>query len=427
MAVLSRGPSVTPVSDPPSVALQRRVNALRHTDNLTNWFYLARECLLLGLVVGLAIVFYHSREAWGLAWLWNVPVTLLAVVLVGAGQHRLTTLAHEASHYMLFRNRLLNELASDWFCMFPMWSTTHGYRLQHLAHHQYVNDPERDPDVTQMQASGHRFHFPMARGRFVWECVVKQFLWLPNLIRYIRIRAQYASTGSAGGPYQVRGGNRSPLLTGVGILYLAILAGSLVGLVLIGNPWLLALVPAVLWAATMAFFLGVPDAFYRKSLVKPDVHPRWTSAGRLTFTTAVFTSLAWLTYQTGEPWALYYFLLWLLPIGTTFSFFMILRQIVQHGNAGEDRLTNTRIFHVGRLIQLAVFPLGMDYHLPHHMYPMVPHHRLRQLHALLLGTEAYRRQATLVDGYFFHHERPPVHPTVLDLMAEPRPQEQPLA
>jgi fatty acid desaturase len=402
-----------------SPSIQRRVNALRQADNVTNWFYLARECLLLGLVVGLAIVFYQNRETWGLAWVWNIPVTVLAVVLVGAGQHRLTTLAHEASHYMLFRNRLLNELVSDWFCMFPMWSTTHSYRLQHLAHHQYVNDPVRDPDVTQMQASGHRFRFPMSRGRFVWECVVKQFLWLPNLVRYIRIRAKYSSTGSAGGPYQVRSGNRSGLLTGVGILYLVALVGGLAPLVLLGNPWLLVLVPLGLWACIVTFFLAVPDAFYRKSLVKPDVHSRWTSAGRVTFYTGVFLALAWLSYRTGEPWPLYYFLLWVVPIFTTFSFFMILRQVVQHGNASEDRLTNTRIFHVGRLIQLAVFPLGMDYHLPHHLFPMVPHYRLRQLHALLLETNAYQNQVTLVDGYFFHKERPPVHPTVLDLMAQP--------
>ena len=84
-----------------------------------------------------------------------------------------------------------------------------------------------------------------------------------------------------------------------------------------------------------------------------------------------------------------------------------------------SRFTNTRIFHVNRLIQLAVFPWGMDYHLPHHLFPMVPHFRLRQLHALLSESDEYREHATVVDGYFLPRERPPQHPTVLDLMASP--------
>src|SRR5689334_8628660 len=107
---------------PPSPELNspqmlRRINALRRTDNVTNWFYLGREYLFLGTVIGLTLAFYQYRSSAEIAWAWNVPVTLLAVVLIGAGQHRLITLGHEASHYLLFRNRLLNELASDWFCM----------------------------------------------------------------------------------------------------------------------------------------------------------------------------------------------------------------------------------------------------------------------------------------------------------------------
>jgi fatty acid desaturase len=48
--------------------------------------------------------------------------------------------------------------------------------------------------------------------------------------------------------------------------------------------------------------------------------------------------------------------------------------------------------------------------------PMVPHYNLRKLHALLMQTEIYRKQATLVEGYFLPREVPPKHPTVLDLM-----------
>jgi fatty acid desaturase len=97
---------------------------------------------------------------------------------------------------------------------------------------------------------------------------------------------------------------------------------------------------------------------------------------------------------------------------------MLLRQVVQHGNAGHGRFTNTRIFLVSRLIRFAVFPLGMDYHLPHHLFPLVPHYRLPELHRLLEETDEYRRLGTVVEGYFWHRD-PPQHPTVLELMAGP--------
>jgi fatty acid desaturase len=259
----------------------------------------------------------------------------------------------------------------------------------------------------------------MERGRFVWACVIKQFLWLPNLIRYIRVRARYSSTGQGTGPYEGKG-PRSKLLIRVGLLYLAALIGSLILFLQLDQPWLLALVPAGMLAAIVVFYALVPEHLFRKTLVKSDISPRWTTFLRLGFLTGLISALAWLTYLTGRPWWLYYFLLWIVPLLTVFSFCMVLRQVVQHGNADRHRLTNTRIFHVGRLIQLAVFPLGMDYHLPHHLFPMVPHYRLRELHRLLLETEAYRAHATIVEGYFLPRERPPVHPTVLDLMATAR-------
>src|SRR2546421_7956164 len=227
MATAVSSPPAPSLSDP---AMLRRVNALRRLDNWTNWYYLFREYCFLAGVAALTIAFHQCRADWGLAWAWNVPVTLLAIVLIGAGQHRLTTLGHEASHYSLFKHRKLNELASDFLCMFPMWSTTHMYRLQHLAHHQFPNDPERDPDVLQMKASGHRFQWPMSPRRFVWECVLKQLIVWPKLIRYIRMRAKFSATGEGGGPYQSKG-PRSKLLVLLGMGYLAVLAAALTALV----------------------------------------------------------------------------------------------------------------------------------------------------------------------------------------------------
>jgi fatty acid desaturase len=399
-----------------SPALLRRVNGLRRLDNVTNWFYLVRECLLLASVVALTIAFYNVRADWGLAWAWNVPVTLVAIALIGACQHRLTTLGHEASHYMLFRSRKLNELTSDFLCMFPMWSTTHHYRLQHLAHHQFPNDPERDPDVQQLDASGHRYHWPMPPGRFVWECMLKQILLFPRLIRYVRMRAKFSATGEGSGPYEGKG-PRSKVLVLAGLLYLVTQACTLTALVMLDQPLLLAVVPPVLLAAALVFYALVPNRLYRHSNLKPDVTPRVTTLCRMTYLTAVFAALAWLSYLTDQPWGFYYALLWIVPMATSFSFCMLMRQIVQHGNADGERFSNTRTFLVGSLIRWSVFPLGMDYHLPHHLFPLVPHYRLPQLHALLLETPEYREHGVVAEGYFFHR-RPPEHPTVLELMAQ---------
>src|SRR5438105_1358200 len=119
--------SSAPAAEMSTQELQRRVNDLRCIDNWTNWYYLAREYLFLAAILGLTILFYERRAEWNLPWLWNVPVTLAAIALSGASQHRLATLGHEAVHYMLFRNRILNELVSDVFCMFPLLSSTQYY------------------------------------------------------------------------------------------------------------------------------------------------------------------------------------------------------------------------------------------------------------------------------------------------------------
>src|SRR4051812_38508333 len=85
-----------------------KLQQLRQTDNVTNVWYVVRTYLYLAFAIGVTLWFYAANDG---GWWWNVPVTLLAVVLIGTGQHQLTGLAHEASHHILFRNRLVNDLA----------------------------------------------------------------------------------------------------------------------------------------------------------------------------------------------------------------------------------------------------------------------------------------------------------------------------
>ena len=130
--------------------LQREIMHLRQVDNYTNLLYLALEFGSLSLVIAGTVLFAEYRASWGLPRLWNIPVFASAIVLIGAIQHRLAGLGHEASHYSFMKNKLLNDLIPDIFCMFPLMTTVHFYRLFHMAHHQYTNDPHRDPDLQNL-------------------------------------------------------------------------------------------------------------------------------------------------------------------------------------------------------------------------------------------------------------------------------------
>lgn len=400
------------LSDP---ALKAELQELRRTDNVTNWWYILRSYLYLALVIGLAVWFFENRAEWGLPWVLNVPVALLAIVLVGAGQHQLSGLAHEGSHYILFHNRVLNDLASDVFTMFPLFASIYHYRLQHLAHHQFVNDPDRDPDVSQLKTSGHWLGFPLAR-RAVIRALVRQLSPL-RLIRFMRIRAQYNATGTDKNPYMLKGQKPSKGAVRVGLIYLMSLAATLLTLFYtVEQWWVLPAVAGGMWLVVVAVFLKLPDGKFHQSKLRPVIHARYTSALRVGYITLLLTSLAVVTKLTGAPAFPYFLLLWVVPLFTSFAFFMILRQLVQHGNGGRGWINNTRTFLVARLIRFAVFPFGQDYHLPHHMYATVPHYRLKKLHALLMQYPEYRAEALEVHGYFAPPESPQVHPTVVDVL-----------
>src|SRR5215813_8990459 len=175
--------------------LQNQIMQLRRVNNVTNLLYLALEYLSLVVIIGGAVLFAEFRGSWGLPWSWNVPVFAVAIVLVGGVQHRLAGLGHEASHYSFMKSRFLNDLVPDLFCMFPLMTTVHFYRLFHMAHHQYTNDPGRDPDLQNLGHGKRSDEFPMTRGRFVR---VVYFGLLVAPIRFLRYQGAYFQVNTLG-------------------------------------------------------------------------------------------------------------------------------------------------------------------------------------------------------------------------------------
>ncbi|MDP1670627.1 MAG: fatty acid desaturase family protein [Alphaproteobacteria bacterium] len=92
--------------------------------------------------------------------LWPNPLTfILAVMLIGARQLGMAILVHDAAHGALFHNRALNDRVSNWLLGYPVLTETKAYRVYHLEHHKYVQQPN-DPDI------GLSAPFPITKSSF---------------------------------------------------------------------------------------------------------------------------------------------------------------------------------------------------------------------------------------------------------------------
>ena len=179
-----------------------QVVPLMRVDNRKNIRFIVLEYALMAAVLGVCVWSWSAFQAGSLRWWGFVPIAGVGMFAMGALQHRLSGLAHDASHYTLFRNKLANELVSDILLMFPIFAMTQKFRNSHLGHHRFVNDPELDPDVVRLNAPEFQ-RFPVSPKGFVFRYVVK-VLWPPSLLGYLFGQAKGANASVSGGVQDVK-------------------------------------------------------------------------------------------------------------------------------------------------------------------------------------------------------------------------------
>jgi len=91
-------------------------------------------------------------------------ISLLAIVVIGARQHALFVMIHEAAHHHISRFKFVNDWTADLLCAFPLLFDTDVYRKNHLAHHRHLNT-EQDPDWVR-KVGQTDWLFPMAASQF---------------------------------------------------------------------------------------------------------------------------------------------------------------------------------------------------------------------------------------------------------------------
>ena len=204
--------------------------------------------------------------------------------------------------------------------------------------------------------------------------------------------------------------------TWLGLIYIFGINGLFAALTNLNRP--LWTVPAAILGMIGVAIVArhIPDRHFFRAPFRQPYSSRFGGVARLCLYTILLLALANLRYATHGRSALYATLLWLVPLTTSFPFFMLLRDVYQHANTDDGRLTNSRVFFADPFTRWAVFVYGQDMHVPHHLFPAIPHYRLRTLHRLL--EERHAEYAALVvecHGTFLASKG---RKTILDVLTE---------
>ena len=286
----------------PRAAIMPEVRRLSKVSNWRSAGIIAWQWVLIFAAGTLAVQTGH----WA-AW-------ILAILVIGSRQQALGILVHDATHYLLFTNRTVNDIVSDLFCGFPVNISTTLYRSTHYPHHRYTNTPD-DPD----------WQWPKTR----WEAVkvLLKSMFIINIRSAIKVA------------------NR--------------------------------------WAPGMNLFTPITPAYPLRA--------------RVLFVTVTIAIYAVLIY-TGLIWKA--LILWMVPALTVVNLTNRMRAMAEHIVVpGTHELNTTRTVIPNLLERLFICPLGINYHIEHHVFPSVPCYNVLKLHKLLMQDPWYRATAHLNRGY----------------------------
>ena len=140
---------------------KRHIETVRRLSRVNGWvttMYLMLHWSLIVASLGAMAVTMH----WA--------VFLVGMVVIASRLQALGVMMHDATHYMLYRNRTVNDVVSDLFIAFPIGMSTTLYRKTHFRHHRFTST-EDDQDLAAQIQEREWFEWPKTKWACGWTLV----------------------------------------------------------------------------------------------------------------------------------------------------------------------------------------------------------------------------------------------------------------
>ncbi len=139
--------------------------------------------ILVEWLIIIACVFAHKMYS-------NIVMYFMVWFIISTRLYAMYSLIHEAIHYSISRNKVLNDGIAQFFLGIPLFISITEIRKAHLAHHKYLQT-ENDPEMKHLLYN--EFQFPKTKTQiaalffldisginFVYYKLLKLFSWLLN-------------------------------------------------------------------------------------------------------------------------------------------------------------------------------------------------------------------------------------------------------
>ncbi|WGL59186.1 fatty acid desaturase family protein [Pigmentibacter sp. JX0631] len=123
------------------ISQENKIYDLKNLENTSNLFS----------IFFITYIWLSIFAAWYLVAYKSFYFFPLAIIIFGIQQRTMRNILHDASHYSLFKNQYINDLAANLFAGYSFFENIKYFRKSHLEHHKFLGIQEKDPDFVSIE------------------------------------------------------------------------------------------------------------------------------------------------------------------------------------------------------------------------------------------------------------------------------------